>query len=144
MGSEIISTIERRRKWLLEEKLRIVEEALTSDSIAAVADRNGVCRSLLYTWLRQARSGRLPGISINADARASFVPVRIAPPAIEPAPSRSEAAADRPASPRRPPCGRRPGQIEVTLTNGRLVRVDECIDPEALALIVAVLDRSAR
>lgn len=144
MSSEIISTVERRRKWPLEEKLRIVEEALTSDSIAAVADRNGVCRSLLYTWLRQARSGNMPGISINSGTRTSFVPVQIAPPAIEPSPRRSETAAVPPAPPRTPRCGRRPTQVEITLTNGRLVKVDECIDPEALALIVAALDGGTR
>ncbi len=142
MGSEIISTVERRRKWPPEEKLRIIEQALTSDSIAAVADRNGVCRSLLYTWLRQVRSGSMPGISMDADARAAFVPVQIAPPVSAPASSRCEA--NPPAPPRTTRCGRRPAQVEVTLTNGRLVKVDECIDPEALALIVAALDRSVR
>jgi hypothetical protein len=48
-----------------------------------------------------------------------------------------------------PPCesrssvssrGRRPAQVEVVLTNGRIVKVDETIDPEALAGLLAVLD----
>jgi transposase len=144
MGSEIISTVERQRKWALEDKLRIIEEALTSGTIAAIADRNGVCRSLLYTWLRQARSGSMPGISIASGAAASFVPVQIAPLVPVPSPSRSETVPDPPASPCRPQCGCRPAQVEVTLTNGRLVKVDECIDPEVLALLVAALDGSAR
>ncbi len=61
MAHEIITSVERRRKWPDEEKLRIMSEALVPDATAsAVANRNGVCRSLLYTWLRLAREGRLP------------------------------------------------------------------------------------
>ena len=50
MAAEIISTVERRRRWPSEEKLRIMSEALEPGAVvAAVADRNGVCRSQLYT-----------------------------------------------------------------------------------------------
>lgn len=53
MVAEIISTVERRRNWPTEVKLRIIEEALAPGaSIAAVADRYGVGRSRLYVWLR--------------------------------------------------------------------------------------------
>ena len=56
MAGEIISTVERRRRWPAEEKLRIMSEALERGAVvAAVASRNGVCRSQLYTWLRLAR-----------------------------------------------------------------------------------------
>ena len=82
MAAEIISTVERRRRWPSEVKLRIMSEALEPGAVvAAVADRNGVCRSQLYTWLRLARDDRLPGISITPQPLNSFVPVRIAPPA---------------------------------------------------------------
>ena len=47
MTREVIATVERRRHWSDEEKLRIMSEALAPGSVAAVADRNGVCRSLL-------------------------------------------------------------------------------------------------
>lgn len=61
MAHEIITSVERRGKWPDEEKLRIMSEALVPGATAsAVANRNGVCRSLLYTWLRLAREGRLP------------------------------------------------------------------------------------
>lgn len=85
MAAEIISTVERRRHWPDGEKLRILSEALAPGAtVAAVADGNGVCRSLVYLWLRLARAGRLPGISL-ADPPClptqgtSFVPVRIEP-----------------------------------------------------------------
>lgn len=145
MVSEIISTVERRRRWSTQEKLRIVEEALTSGaSIAAVADRNGACRSLLYTWLRLVRAGRMPGISMSLPTPASFLPVRIegsmsAPP--PPEPDTDPPPARQSSSPNR---ARRERQVEVVLANGRRLRVDERIDPVALAMIVAALDGVTR
>jgi transposase len=69
MAAEIISTVERRRSWPDEVKLRIMAEALEPGAtVAAVADRNGVCRSLLYTWLRQV-SMLLEGLEWRAPQR---------------------------------------------------------------------------
>jgi transposase len=43
--------VERRRRWGREDKLRIVRESLAPDAIVtAVARRNEVSTSLLYTW----------------------------------------------------------------------------------------------
>lgn len=137
MAAEIISTVERRRSWPDEVKLRIMAEALEPGAtVAAVADRNGVCRSLLYTWLRQVRENRLPGILMRAQPAAGFVPVRIE--AATPPPSSTTAPASLP--PRR----RATSLVEITLTNGRSLKVDEGIDPSALARLVAVLDDGAR
>ena len=36
--------------------------------------------------------------------------------------------------------GRRPAMVEVVLTNGRIVKVDACIDPNALARLLAAVD----
>ncbi len=148
MVAEIISTVERRRRWPDDEKLRILSEALLPGAtVAAVADRNGVCRSLLYTWLRLAREGKLAGISITRPPAVGFVPVRIEPAVEMPSPSNvamssQPAARDAhpPLSPRAPVRGRRERQVEITLTNGRVIKVDECIDPAALAHLVAALD----
>ena len=139
MVSEIHSTVERRRRWPRAEKLRIIEEALTSgSSIAAVADRNGVCRSLLYTWLRLARSGRMPGITMAPPTSGSFVPVRIAEAESDPA-AGAEFAPDP--GPQRPAHrSRRSATVEITLTNGRVVKVEACIDLSVLAGLVAALD----
>jgi transposase len=137
MAAEIISTVERRRHWPDEEKLRIMSEALVPGAtVAAVADRNGVCRSLVYLWLRLARAGRLPGISLADPPATSFVPVRIEPPQPEPAASRLPPTPAAPlVSPRR-----RTSVVEVTLGNGRTIKVDDSIAPEALARLLAVLD----
>jgi transposase len=67
----------RRRHWPIAEKLRILSEALAPGAtIARIADRNGVCRSRIYAWLRLARTDRLPGISVSPQA-GHFVPARI-------------------------------------------------------------------
>ena len=146
MAAEIISTVERRRHWPDEEKLRILSEALAPGAtVAAVADGNGVCRSLVYLWLRLARAGQLPGISLADLPRlstrgTSFVPVRIEPP---PKPARDECPSSTPLPPAATPPRRRPSVVEIVLGNGRVIKVDDCIDPAALARLVAALDREA-
>ena len=136
MAAEIISTVERRRHWPDEEKLRNMSEALAPGAtVAAVADRNGVCRSLVYLWLRLARAGRLPGISLADPPATSFVPVRIEPspqPALAEGPPTTQVALSAGAR-------RRTSVVEVTLGNGRSLKVDESIDPGALALKEAAL-----
>lgn len=140
MAAEIISTVERRRHWPDEEKRRIVSEALApGTSIAAVSDRNGVCRSLIYLWLRLARAGRLPGVSLAEPAANSFVTVRIGPPP-QPVPAECPPAAQiaRSGSARS-----QASVVEVTLGNGRTIKVDAIIDPATLARLVAALDGGA-
>jgi transposase len=142
MVSEVISTVERRRHWPTAEKHRILSEALAPGAtIAAVADRNGVCRSQIYTWLRLARSDRLPGISVSPQA-GHFVPARIEglenPSAFGCQPRLPSPGFD--AGSMVPSRGREPKMVEVVLTNGRIMRVDECIDPDSLARLVAALE----
>jgi transposase len=109
-------------------------------TVAAVANRNGVCRSQLYTWLRLARDDRLPGISITSQPLKSFVPVRIAPPA-RPTPADCQPPSSPPVPDTRPASSRRrTSMVEVVLGNGRTLKVDESIDPAAFARLVAVLD----
>jgi transposase len=140
MAAEIISRIERRRRWAAEDKLRIMSEALEPGAVvAAVADRNGVCRSQLYTWLRLARDDRLPGISMTPQPATTFVPVRIGPL------TTSVSADGRPPSPppdarTTPVSRRRTNVVEVVLGNGRTLKVDDSIDPVALARLVEALD----
>jgi transposase len=136
--AEIISMVERRRHWPAEEKLRIMEAALAPGAvIAAVADGNGVCRSLLYTWLRQARSGQLAGISLAAPPASPFVPVRIEEP-VPPKPTSPSAVPVLASSSRR-----RASIVEIVLGNGRVVKVEDSIDPGALARLIAALDGGA-
>ena len=138
-GFDVISVVRRRRKWTSEQKLSLVEEVdRPGSSLAAVADRHGVSRSLLFEWRRQLREGTMPGIS-HASTEclgARFAPVRLVPEASATAP------VSRPAPSR--PAGRPRGAvpiIELALHNGRVLRVAETIAPETLARLAAALDR---
>src|SRR6476659_8427371 len=67
---EIITGIERRRRWRVEDKPRIVAEAEQPGAcFAEIARRNEVSRGLLWNWRSQARRGKLTG--------ASFLPVQV-------------------------------------------------------------------
>jgi transposase len=57
---EIITGVERRRRWSLEEKLRIVAEIEQPGAgIAEIARRYEVSRGLLWNWRSQVRRGLL-------------------------------------------------------------------------------------
>ena len=76
---EIISTVARRRRWTIEEKVAILDEASQPRaSITAVADRHGISRNLIYLWRRQAREGSMPGVTVSNGAQSPFVAVRVA------------------------------------------------------------------
>jgi transposase-like protein len=76
---EIISRVERRRRWTAEQKIKVLTEALEPGAtVSAVADRNGISRSQLYAWMKRARRGDIPGISLNGSQEPLFAPVRIA------------------------------------------------------------------
>jgi transposase len=133
---EVISVVARRRRWTLEQKLALVEEvSRPGASVAAVADRHGMSRSLLFDWRRQAREGTMPGV-VRADAAPALVPVRVvddAPTTQTPhPPSLSCRRAERP--------GKAATMIEVVLPNGRVLRVSEAIRPEVLGRLAAALD----
>ncbi len=129
---EVVQLIERRRKWPADEKARIMEEELSPGvTIASVADRYGIARSQVYGWLKKARAGKLPGISLSQAARASFVPVKI-----EHSSAVSSAAAAS--------STRGPGIVEIALGNGRSLKVPEDIDPAVLARLAAALDGGKR
>ena len=79
---EIITGVERRRRWRLEDKLRIVAEAVRPGArFADVARRHEVSRGLLWSWRDQARRGVLA-----PEPPPVFMPVQVVsePPTPEP------------------------------------------------------------
>jgi transposase len=130
---EIISRIERRRRWTPEQKVGILAEALRPGAtVSAVADRSGISRSQIYYWKRLAREGRLPGVSLALPAKPLFAPVRIengpAPPLGISAPPPATSVQ------------RRTGIVEIALRNGRVVRVEDGIEPGRLTCLIAALE----
>jgi transposase len=121
---------ERRRRWSVEEKLRLVEETMQPGvTVSAIARRNDLAPSVMFLWRRLAREGRLGG-----GARPAFLPVQIAPSG----PSNGPELSPPPASP--PRCRRRTGMIEIDLGKGRQIRVDGPVDPDVLLQVLRVVD----
>ena len=128
---EIISGVERRRQWRVENKLRIVAEAERPGAcFVEVARRYEVSRSVLWAWRKQARQGVLV-----AEAAAMFVPVQVARDLPAPsswagaAPAAAPAANDTAAAER----------IEIALPDGTVIRVREAIGAVALRRVMAAL-----
>ena len=123
---EIITGIERRRRWRLEDKLRILAETdQPGASVADVARRHEISRSLIWNWRSQARRGRLTRAAVSA-----FLPVQVVS---GPAPS---AVSSAPASPVLP---LNEGQIEISLPDGSRVRVGNDVSLAALRRVMLVL-----
>src|SRR5215211_6260201 len=103
MKIEVLGT-ERRRRWSLQDKLRIVEETMQPGvTVTEVARRHGLAPSVVFIWRRLAREGRL------GDACPAFMPVEITPVPTQTTPIASPA--------------RRTGLIEIVLGRGRRIRV---------------------
>lgn len=121
---EIINGREGRRRWCVEEKLRIVAETHEPGAtVGAVAARYDVYPSLLRTWRRHVRDGHL----VAAQAQ-QFVPVRLTnPPLLAPATA---------------PVGSNPlatETIEIVLPDGSCVRVGSGVNLSALRRVVTAL-----
>jgi transposase len=68
---EVITSVERRRRWSTAEKARLVATMNEPGAVVSeMARRAGVDASLLYRWRRQFAAER---------EMAAFVPVRVSP-----------------------------------------------------------------
>jgi transposase len=128
---EIITGVERRRRWRVEEKLRIVAECeRPGASLAAVARQYDVSSGLLWNWRRQARRGLL-----RVDRVPNFFPVQVSdePPSRDPGqrstsltvPSGMPTSAD--------------AQIEIMLADGTMVRTGQNVSLATLRRVLAAL-----
>ncbi|WP_431285043.1 IS66-like element accessory protein TnpA [Humitalea sp. 24SJ18S-53] len=124
---EIITGVERRRRWRPEEKLRILAELDEPGArFNEVARRHDVSRGLLWQWRDALRRGRLA-----ADV-AAFVPLRIVPELVGLADPASAATCTDPDS-------EADARIEIVLADGTVVRVTDRISTVALRRVLAAL-----
>ena len=108
---EVITSVERRRRWSLAEKQRLMAASLEPGaSVSSIAREAGIHPSQLYGWRRQLRAPR--GIG--------FVPVQIAPGG-----SPGGLAG--------------PSAIEIEFASGARMRVTGAVDPATLTAAVAAL-----
>lgn len=65
---EVITSVQRRRRWSTAEKVRLVEEAMQpGSSVSFVARRYGLSPSLLFTWKRRMLEGGREAVQANED-----------------------------------------------------------------------------
>jgi transposase len=129
MGSErveIITRAERRRRWSMADKLRlVVATRQPGATVAGVAREHGVSESLLYHW--RGRLAATASAGLGGGSRASdFIPVCVVDGRLSAVTLVSDAAV--PAA-----------TIEIHLPNGCRVRVHERIAATTLRKVVAVL-----
>ncbi len=114
---EVITSVQRRRRWPRAEKERIVAAALAPGAVASeVARAAGIHTSQLFRW-RQELCG-------PAASSASFAPVAIVPDAIAP--------------------GATPSTIEIELAGGTRMRITGAADPAIVSALIAALAKIAR
>jgi len=132
---EIITGVERRRRWRTDEKLRILAE-LDEPGVkfAGVARRHDVSRGLLWQWRDAQRHGKLV-----AEGEPAFVPLRVVPELPAPEPPRGTAAAPTPSAASADPDSEPDDRIEIVLPDGTAVRVTEGISTAVLRRVLAAL-----
>jgi len=116
---------ERRRAHDAAFRAMVVSESMAAGArVQDVAARHGICRSLLYRWRRIA--GAAGGSAVH------LLPVRIATAPNEP-------SSEPVTSPLKAGAPRRSGVIEIELSSGVRVSVDESVSVTALRRVMSVL-----
>ena len=125
MQQEILTGIERRRRWSVEEKVRIVSAAEAEGiCVADIARRHDITRQHIYQWRRELRNkGVLP------DAPSLLLPLELV---ADEAPERD--AAD--------PGGERDHRVEIRLRNGRSVLVAADVPDLVLQRMIRIAEAS--
>ena len=125
------TAIRSRRRWSVQEKVRIVLETLESGvSVPVVARRHSVNANQLFIWRGQYRRGEL-GASDNGDGTVKLLPVEVESRVV---PQQKVATPDASAaSPH--------GCMEIQISGGRHVKIWGQIDAEALRVLVRELLR---
>jgi transposase len=120
---EVITRVERRRRWSREEKHRLVAESARPDrTVSQVARAHGVAPNLLFAWRRQLLASAVE----MAGASPGFVPVRLA----EADPGSPETVTGSPAAGSR---------LEIRLPSGIVINVVGEVASESLRRVLAAL-----
>ena len=127
--AEVITSIERRRRWSQDEKERLVAASLEPGAtVSKVARMAGLHVSQLFRWRKELCKHSETSI-------APLVPVEIGPSV----PPRAAAEAPLTTAPGRR--RRSQGIIEIDLSSGHRIRVDGEVDGDALRRILDALVR---
>jgi len=122
---EVITSVQRRRRWSRAEKERIVAAALEPGAVASeVARASGIHASQLFRWRQQ--------LCEQTPAPAAFHPVAIA---AEPALA---------AVPLPEPSLERTGSIEIEFAAGGRMRISGSVDAATVSALIKVLAKGKR
>lgn len=123
--------VRTRKRRSIQEKLEIVRETLSHESVAVVARRHGINANQVFLWRRQYQRGELKAGPAVRAREAVIVPVHVAQPSRDHAPSRAiEAAQVISGTPR----------IEIELAQGPRVKIWD-ISCETLRALIRDLVR---
>ena len=122
MRVEVLSGSERRRRWSLDEKVRIVAEAAApGSSVSEVARRHDISRQNIYQWRCELKQQ-----AVHPTGKAVFLPV--------------EMTEDEP-GPGAGCCGDMPGHpVEIGLRNGRTLRFAADLPDRVLMRLIRVAE----
>jgi transposase len=124
---EVITSVQRRRRWPRAEKERIVAAALAPGAVASeVARAAGIHVSQLFRW-RQELCERAP-------MPAAFTPVVVTP----------EPRAVLPASPASAASPEPPGVIEIEFATGGRMRISGAVEAATVSALVKALSKGKR
>ena len=123
---EIITSVERRRRWSRDEKERLVAACLEPGAVLSeIARAAGIHVSQLFRWRKELCQIAEPG-TLTA---STLVPVIVS--------ETARAAEPAPSEPPVPSHSRRKrSDVTIELGRGRRVRVDSDIDTDALGRIL--------
>lgn len=124
---EVLTSVERRRRWSLAEKERLVAASFEPGvTVSQVARSAGLHVSQLFRWRKELC--RQASVAPAPEPQA-LVPVHVVP--------------DESCAVRKPRRGRRrrSSVIEIEVAGGRRVRISGEVDAEALRRVLDVLER---
>jgi transposase len=128
MRQEVLSGVERRRRWSDAEKLRIVMEAAADGALVAdVARRHDITRQHIYQWRRELRDKAQPSIE-----QSNFVAVEL---------TGSDERHDM-ITPAVDPVATGAHHLEIMLRNGRSLRITADVPDQVLHRLMRVVERS--
>jgi transposase len=118
---EVVTSVERRRRWSRAEKERIVAAALEPGAVASeVARAAGIHASQLFRWRQQ--------LCTHAQVPATFNPIAIT---------------SEPEAPM-PPLAERAGTIEIELVGGGRMRITGPVEARTVAALMRALAKGKR
>jgi transposase len=122
---EVITSVQRRRRWSRAEKERIVAAALEPGVVASeVAREAGIHTSQLFRWRQQ--------LCKRAPAPVAFNPVAVAP-------VQEAAALPLPAPP-----PEQAGTVEIEFATGGRMRITGSVDASTVSALVNALAKTKR